>query len=221
MKRVFGVLLAGTLVTTFCLSTSANALTGIDVFSQAAEETRRRAEAEARQNAETEQSGVLGTQSTQQDVEAQRKALEQRLSEKRAAIAEKLSGERAKRCLAKQNGINQALDARSSAAEKHLDRLEAAQEKLTAYVERRQLTVDNATALAVIMNDEKAAAQAAVSSLETVDFLCSEADAAAPGRILIEQISEAKQALRDYRSAIKDYAAAVRLAATAAQEEQQ
>lgn len=156
-----------------------------------------------------------------EDIQAKRDEIEHRLTEKRAEIREKLSGKRAQSCEKKQATINQILDNRINAASSHLEHFKDIQNKLVAFVDRKNLAVDNASALEVIMNDAQAAAQATIDAAAATNFSCSDADAAAPGRIVTEQVSAQKQALMDYRSAIKDYAQAVKnaYAATAAKEE--
>lgn len=145
-----------------------------------------------------------------QEVDAKRAEIEQRLAAKRAAIQEKLSGKRAESCEKKQASINQILDNRVSAASKHFDRFKAIQEKLVAFVETKALVVENAAALELIMNDAQASARAAIDAASATDFACTETDAAAPGKIVTEQVGAQKQALKNYRSAIKDYAVALK-----------
>lgn len=145
-----------------------------------------------------------------EEVEAKRAEIEQRLADKRAAIQEKLSGKRAEACEKKQAHINQILDNRVSAASKHFERFKSIQDKLETFVETKALVVENATALQLIMNDAQAAARAAIDAAAATDFACAETDATAPGKIVTEQVSAQKQALKTYRSAIKDYAVAVK-----------
>lgn len=149
-----------------------------------------------------------------QEIETKRQTIEQKVAEKKAAIAEKLSGQRAERCAQKQDAINRVLDTRTSAAQRHFDKFKAIQDKLQAFVTDKELNVENASAMELIMNDKQASAQAAIDAVNAANFDCASADAAAPGRIVMEQIATAKQALKDYRTAIKDYAVAVRTAAT-------
>lgn len=147
------------------------------------------------------------------ELESRQRAIEDRINEKRAAINEKLSGARQERCESKQATINQILDNRSAAAQRHFDRFKNIQDKLVAFVAAKNLNVENASALELIMNDKQTAAQAAVTAVAGVDFVCKDADASSPGSIVMDEIIAAKQALKDYRDAIKDYAVAVRAAA--------
>jgi hypothetical protein len=154
-----------------------------------------------------------------QEIQAKREALEQRLAEKRAAIGEKLSGERAETCEKKQDTINMILDQRVDSAQQHLDKLNAIYAKLAAFVTAKDLEVENASAFELIVNDKQTAAQAAVDAAKVTDFACTEADAAAPGKIVKDQMTAQKQALKDYRTAIKDYAVAIKSAAEAIEPE--
>lgn len=157
---------------------------------------------------------VQTVEERRQEIDAKRQEIERKVAEKKAAIAEKLSGQRAERCAQKQDTINRILDTRTSAAQRHFDKFKAIQDKLQAFVVDKELSVENASALELIMNDKQTEAQAAVDAAVATDFDCLNTDAAAPGRIVVEQIATVKQALKDYRTAIKDYAVAVRTAAT-------
>lgn len=148
-----------------------------------------------------------------QEIETKRQEIEQKVAEKKAAIAEKLSGKRAERCAQRQDTINRVLDTRTSAAQQHFAKFKAIQDKLQAFVTDKDLNVENASALELIMNDKQANAQAAIDAVGATDFDCASADATAPGAIVMDQIAAAKQALKDYRAAIKDYAVAIRSAA--------
>lgn len=150
----------------------------------------------------------------QQEVETRRQAIESRITEKRAAITQKLSGASKERCESRQATINQILDKRTAAAQRHFDRFKNIQDKLVAFVEAKELNVENAAALELIMNDSQTAAQAAITAVSAVDFVCKDADAASPGSIVMDEIVAAKTALKNYRTAIKDYSVAVRSAAT-------
>lgn len=149
-----------------------------------------------------------------EETQARREAIEQKIADKKAAIEQKLSGKRAEVCEKKQEAINRVLDTRVDAAQKHLDKLNAIRDKLAIFVTDKQLTVENTSALEVIMNDKQTAAQAAVDAAKSTDFDCTEADASAPGKIVTEQVTAQKEALKEYRDAIKEYALAVRTAAT-------
>lgn len=148
------------------------------------------------------------------ELDAKRQALEQRLAERRAAVTEKLSGERAELCKRKEQTINQTLDNRVDAAQRHFDKLKDIHGKLAAFVTEKELSVNNANALELILGEKQADAQATIDAVKALDFECTIADAHAPGAIVIDQMTEAKQALKDYRTAIKDYAVAIRSAAT-------
>lgn len=143
-----------------------------------------------------------------------RDQIEQKMAEKHAAITEKLSGARAEKCSKKQDTINRILDTRIAAAQKHLERFSSIQDRLTDFVATKKLTIENGSALALIMDDKRTEAQASIDAIQTVDFSCNDADANAPGKIITEQISTTKSALKDYRTAIKDYAVVVKAAAT-------
>lgn len=150
----------------------------------------------------------------QAELDAKRQAIEQRLAERRAAVTEKLSGERVMRCEKKEVTINQILDNRVDAAQRHFDKLKAIHEKLAAFVIEKELSVDNANALELILSEKQGDAQATIDAVKALDFECAITDAHAPGSIVIDQMTETKQALKDYRTAIKDYAVAIRSAAT-------
>lgn len=150
----------------------------------------------------------------QAELDAKRQEIEQKLAERRAAIAEKLSGKRAEQCEKKEATINRVLDDRVSAAQRHLDKFKVIQDKLVAFVADKQLDVQNASALEVIMNDKQQNAQAAIDTIATVDFSCANADATSPGAIVMDEVASVKQALKDYRTAIKDYAISVKNSVT-------
>ena len=150
----------------------------------------------------------------QTELDAKRQAIEQRIAERRAAITEKLTGERAERCEKKEATINRMLDARVSTAQKHFDKLKSIHDKLTAFAVQEELAVDNANALELILNEKQSDAQITIDAVNALDFECADTDANAPGAIVTDQVTETKQALKDYRTAIKDYAVAVRSAAT-------
>lgn len=173
----------------------------------------------AQQAEERVQSALDRRTERQSELDAKRQAIEQRIAERRAAVTEKLSGERSERCEKKELTINQILDNRVAAAEKHFDKLKAIHGKLAAFVVDKELTVDNANALELILNEKQGDAQVAIDSVKALDFDCALADANAPGVIVTDQISETKQALKDYRTAIKDYAVAIRGAATSTSDE--
>lgn len=147
------------------------------------------------------------------ELDAKRQALEQKVAERRAAIAEKLSGARAESCEKKQTAINRILDNRTDAAQRHYDRFKSIQDRLVSFVDSKELNVENASALEVIMEDKQVAAQGAIDAVTAAEFTCKDADARSPGTIIIDQIAAAKQALKEYRTAIKDYAVAVKSAA--------
>ncbi len=149
------------------------------------------------------------------ELEAKRLEIEQRLAQRRSQITQKLEGARAERCEEKEMTINRVLDTRVSAAQRHFDKFKAIQDKLATFVVDKQLNVENATALEVIMNDKQQSAQASIDAIETTDFDCGSADATAPGNIVMDQVALVKQSLKEYRTAIKDYAVAVKGAATA------
>lgn len=151
----------------------------------------------------------------QAEIEARRQAIKQRIADRRAAVTEKLSGERAQRCKKQEAGINRAIDNRASAAEKHLGKFKAIQDKLTEFATDKALALDNARAHELILTGQENKARAAVAELKAYDFDCAFASAAAPGAIATEQVSVVKQALKDYRTALKEYALAIRSAATA------
>lgn len=152
------------------------------------------------------------------EVRSKREEIQQKISEKRAAITDKLADKKLRSCEKRQATINRILDTRIGAAQKHFDRFQAIQNKLVDFVSKRQLQVNNAAALALIMNDKQAAAQAAIEAAAQTDFTCNQADANAPGKIVTDQVSAQKQALKEYRAAIKDYAAAVKLSVQATHE---
>lgn len=159
-------------------------------------------------------SSTDATTKARDEVAAKRKAIEDKIAGKRAAITEKLSGQRQEQCEKKETAINSLLDSRASAAQQHFDKFKAIQNKLTAFVTEKELNVENASALEVIMNDAAASAEAAVTAVSVIDFTCEDTSAIAPGGIVKEQVATAKQSLKDYRTAIKDYAVAVKAAAT-------
>lgn len=154
----------------------------------------------------------------QAEIEARRQAIKQRIIDRRAAITEKLSGARADQCEKQEADINRAIDDRANAAEKHLGKFKAIQDKLTAFVAEKGLVIENARAHELILPGQESKAQAVIAELKAFEFDCSLASATAPGAITTEQVSEVKQALKDYRTAIKDYALAIRNAAAAPQE---
>lgn len=171
--------------------------------------------ARTQQAEERVQSAMDRKTQRQAELDAKRQAIEQQIAERRAAIAEKLTGERAERCEQKEVTINRILDTRGTAAQRHLDKLKSIHEKLAAFVTEKNLNVDNANALELILNEKQDDAQASVDTVKTLDFECATTDANAPGAIVKSQFTETKQTLKDYRTAIKDYALAVRGAATA------
>jgi len=149
-----------------------------------------------------------------EEIQSKRQAMEDRFAEKRAAIATKLSGERKQRCESKEAKINQMLDKRTAAAQRHFDTFKSIQDRLTTFVADKNLDVENAAALELIMNDAQTAAQAAITAASSVEFACKDADASSPGHIIMDEIVTAKQALKEYRQAVRDYAIAVKAAAT-------
>ncbi len=153
-------------------------------------------------------------QKRQDEIQNKRQEIENRVAEKRAAIAEKLSGERKLRCESREAGINQLLDNRTAAAQRHFDTFKSIQDRLTTFVANKNINVENAAALELIMNDAQTAAQAAITAVGGVDFVCKDADASSPGHIVMDEVVAAKEALKEYRQAIRDYAVAVRAAVT-------
>lgn len=179
------------------------ALPVTDPLARATSETANKTEAE------TETTSELAT-TDKVDVAAKRQALEQKMVERKAAIAEKLSGQRQEKCKKREVTINTVLDHRAAAAQRYFDNFSAIQEKLVTFVAEKQLDVHNANALLLVMNDSANDAQAAIQAIESTDFTCEAASAAAPGALVKDQIATAKQALKDYRTAIKDYVVAVK-----------
>ena len=206
MKKglVAGLLLASVTVTG--LSQPTHALHGDDGLTQSLL-------VRAQQAEENVQSATDRKTQRQAELEAKRQAIEQKIADRRAAVMEKLTGERAERCNQKEVTINQILDDRATAAERHLGKLEAIHEKLAAFATEKELDVDNAGALELILTEKQGNAQAAVAAVKALDFDCAIADASAPGMIVKDQFTEAKQALKGYRDAIRDYAIAIRSAA--------
>ena len=174
--------------------------------------------ARSEQAEEQVQSAMDRKTQRQAELDAKRQAIEQAIADRRAAVTEKLTGERAERCEQKEATINQLLDNRVAAAERHLTKLKMIHEKLAAFVAEKELSVANANALELILSEKQDDAQASVDTAKTLDFECTTTDAHAPGAIVRSQITEAKQALDDYRTAIKDYAIAVRSAAAPTKE---
>lgn len=148
------------------------------------------------------------------ELEAKRSEIERKLIERRAAIAKKLSGKRVALCEKKESTINRVLDDRVSDAERHFEKFKAIQDKLVTFVAEKQIDVQNANALLIIMNDRQQDAEAAIDAVANVDFDCSDADAEAPGAIVKDEVTALKQALKDYRTAIKNYAVGIKNSAT-------
>ncbi len=144
------------------------------------------------------------------ELETRKQELEQKLADKRAAISQKLMGARAEKCQAKQVNINSMLDKRAESAQKHFDKFKAIQDRLVTLVNEKELDVENHGGLENIMTRLQIEAQAKITSLSTNNFDCGEADATAPGSIVKDQVTQAKQALKNYRDAIKDYAVAIK-----------
>ena len=194
-------------VTTLGTSQTTHALHPVDSLTESVR-------ARLQQTKEHVQSAVDKKAEKQIELDAKRQAIEQRIADRRAAITEKLTGERADRCEKKEVAINQILDNRVITAEKYFDKLKSIHDKLDAFVTDKQLDVDNANALKLILDEKQDDAQATIEAAKALDFDCTIADAHAPGLIVVDEMTEAKQSLKDYRTALKDYAVAVRSAAT-------
>ena len=206
---VVGLVLASTIV--LGTSQTSHALHTVDTLTQSIL-------GRAQQAEEQVQAAMDRKAQRQAEFDAKRQAIEQQIAERRAAVTEKLTGERAEKCEQQEVTINQTLDNRGTAAQRHFDKLKSLHEKLSAFVTEKELAVDNAAALELILGEKQDDAQATIDAVKALDFECTIADAHAPGMIVKDQFTEAKQALKDYRTAIKDYALAIRGAATAGED---
>lgn len=183
---------------------TSQALTFVDDFTQTV--------AARVQGTESQSDQAARAAEKQAEIEARRQAIKQRIADRRAAITEKLSGKRAEQCEQQEAAINRVIDERANAAERHFNKFKAIQNKLTAFVADKELTIDNARAHELIIPGQEVEAQAAINELKALDFECTLTDANTPGAIITEQVAAAKQALKDYRTAIKDYAVAIKSA---------
>lgn len=184
-----------------------HALVGATDVAQAAEKTNDNASSHVLSSNDA-------VEKSRQELNDKRKTIQDKIASKKAAIGEKLSGQRQEQCEKKEAAINSILDTRATVAQQHFDKFKAIQDKLIAFVAEKSLTVENAKPLEIIMTDAAMEAEAAVSAVNGLDFVCEETAASAPGAIVMEEVATAKQALKDYRTAIKDYAVAVKDAVT-------
>lgn len=203
MKKHLFVATLFTVAVTFSATHTTQALPVVDTVAKTTNETVEKTTSAARAA-----SDVAVTD--KQDVQEKRQALEQKMAERKAAIAEKLSGQREEKCKQREATINSVLDNRVSAAERYFTKFQAIQKKLTTFATEKQLNIENAAALELVMNDSANTAQAALQAIQAIDFTCANASAAAPGALVKDQVVATKQALKDYRTAIKDYAAALK-----------
>ena len=148
-----------------------------------------------------------------EEVQVKRQEIQARIDAKRSAITDKLSGQRAETCEKKETTINQVLDNRSTAAERHFNTFKSIRDRLDAFVAEKQLNIDNAEALRNILNDSEGSALAAIENAKVTDFSCESTDAHSPGKIVTEQVAAQKEALKTYRTDLKNYAVAVKSAA--------
>lgn len=155
--------------------------------------------------------GQVLSSTRQEEAELKRQEIEAKVAEKKAAITDKLSEKDAEKCEQRESTINSVLDNRVLAAEKHLENFKAIEDKLRLFVTEKNLDLDNSGLYTSTLDTTAAEALGAINDIQ---FNCEEASAAAPGALVKERMSVAKQALKDYRTAIKDYAAAIKAAAT-------
>jgi hypothetical protein len=154
------------------------------------------------------------------DIQIKREEIKQKITEKRAAIKEKLTDRRLGACQKKQTRINKILDNRVTSAERHLATFSKLQDRLMAFVVSKNLDVASSADLEAAMNDAKTTAQATIEATKETKFTCEGADATAPGKIVTEQVTAQKQALKSYLTAIKNYRVAIKGASTANKTEQ-
>lgn len=159
---------------------------------------------------------VLNASKTEES-EHKRLEIQEKIDAKRAAVKEKLSGRRAELCEQREAKINEVLADRTAAAERYLQKFITIEERLSAFVAEKNLTVESNNALSLIMTDKRAHVEATIAVAKQTTFDCANTSADNPGQVVKSLIAEEKAMLDEYRTALKDYADAVKNAALAQQ----
>lgn len=151
-------------------------------------------------------------------LEIQEKAKKQVEDAKKATDAKKLEL-RQKSCQARAEALKNKISATSAAAQRHQEKIDSFNQKVTAFVTKYNLTVENYDTLTAVVAQQAAQAQQAVKDLSgySSDIDCSNVDAATEKVIAYKALLEStKDSLKTYRSATKDLLVAVKTAAETA-----
>jgi hypothetical protein len=217
MKRYYllGMIFVSMLLVSNVPTTSA--LLGLDV-AKIDESSRQRAETEPatppEQNRRDDSAGNVLNAAIGDEVEQKRLELQQKIEARRAAVSEKLDGKRADVCEKREQAINQELANRTAAAERYLEKFKTIHARLTDFATKHSITIENANALLLIMDDKKGDAEATIATAKLSSFDCAITSAATPGSIMRGLIAEEKLTLQQYRDSIKEYATALKTAAS-------
>lgn len=136
---------------------------------------------------------------------------------KKQADAKKLEL-RQKNCEARSAALTNKIEATSTAAKRHQEKINWFNEKIEAFVTKYNLTVENSTELNKAVTDAAAVSQDAVDALAEYKTVvnCEDVDAATAQIIAYKDLlNSARDALKAYRTATKNWLVAVKTSAEA------
>ena len=160
-------------------------------------------------------------EAAKQKAEEAREAAKQQLEAKKQEVEDRTEEARSKSCEARQSNIDNRLSNIVANAQKHEDKFTSIYQRVQDFATKKNLTVENATAL----TDAVAAAKTAVDNdIATLSELKGSVDCSNPDTVAStlsafkDQASNLKNDLKSYRDSIRSYAQAVKKSAETALE---
>jgi lysyl-tRNA synthetase class II len=161
-----------------------------------------------------------------QQLEQKREDAKQKAEEMVEAAKNKVEAKtkevREKNCEARKQALGNKIKNTSEAAKRHYDKITSFNQKIDEYITKNSITVTNYDALKSTVTDKAAIAESAVTSLseyeQQVD--CANIDEATAAVIAYKELlTNARDALKEYRTATKDLLVAVKSAVDATKPE--
>jgi len=139
------------------------------------------------------------------------------LTEKRKNGKEHSTELRQKACEQRQKSIDKRTSNFAAAAQRHLDVFNKIFTKVQAFHDSKGLNVTGYDTLVATVTTKQTAAQAAVDALKALDVQidCTQSDPATTVATIKTAVTNAHNALKDYRKALKDLVVALKGASTA------
>lgn len=155
----------------------------------------------AERSEKVEQREVVATEHMAQSEERQ-----MQITERKAAAKAKLTDAKLKACQNREARINTILTKQSERATKHLVLFTTIAKRVQAFYSERELTLTNYDELVANVEARKAAAETAVSNMQSpeIAFSCESDDPKAFIQVFVSERKLAIDALREYRTTVKD-----------------